>query len=505
MTMHKKRCSHYFGIIFILVLALFAQSNKVNADAVNLIQNSSFENAGSGGNPASWIKQNWGSQKPTFKYPDVGRLVTGKSASITYLRNSTGDARWSHDPVSVSAGEIYLYSSWYKSTAVTEIDIEYTDSTGKLSYEYVKTLPSTANVWKQVTANITIPVGKNKIRVYHAISKKGTLTVDDFSLINTSLVPPPPPPAPMPTLEFLNLPQTILLGQSSELSWVSSSTTSCNASGGWTGSKSLVGSESVSPHATTTYILTCSGLGGSVVKQVELAVILPVSTTTEPGTWSEGAVTFTFDDAWISQYSVVLPMLELAGIKGTFYITTEPIIGGWSDFMTSQQVREISDMNHEIAGHTITHPHLTQLTTIDVNTELVNSKSYLENLTGKTVQSFAYPYGESNLSVRNLTSLAGYSTGRGVDYDKLNASTTDKFNLYSNCILRDTSIASIKKAIDDAKNNKQLYVICIHEVKVNGDQYSITPERLQEIIDYVKLTGIKTMTVKEAAKLLFNL
>jgi hypothetical protein len=58
-------------------------------------------------------------------------------------------------------------------------------------------------------------------------------------------------------------PTNIASGASSNLSWSSSNATTCSASGGWTGTKSTSGTQSVSPTSTTTYNLTCTGVGGS--------------------------------------------------------------------------------------------------------------------------------------------------------------------------------------------------------------------------------------------------
>lgn len=47
------------------------------------------------------------------------------------------------------------------------------------------------------------------------------------------------------------------------VTWSSSETTSCEASGGWSGTKDTIGSEQLPEiFATTTYTLTCSGSGG---------------------------------------------------------------------------------------------------------------------------------------------------------------------------------------------------------------------------------------------------
>jgi len=57
---------------------------------------------------------------------------------------------------------------------------------------------------------------------------------------------------------------TILQGDSVDIYWSGNNTTSCVASGGWTGNKPTSGFTNVSPSVTTTYDLTCSGIITSV-------------------------------------------------------------------------------------------------------------------------------------------------------------------------------------------------------------------------------------------------
>lgn len=85
-------------------------------------------------------------------------------------------------------------------------------------------------------------------------------------------------PTPTPTLTFTATPSTIVSGATSTLAWVSTNVTSCTASNGWSGTKALSGSESVSPTATTTYALNCTGPNGPVLKSVTVNV-----TPTTPG------------------------------------------------------------------------------------------------------------------------------------------------------------------------------------------------------------------------------
>jgi peptidoglycan/xylan/chitin deacetylase (PgdA/CDA1 family) len=575
------------GVGFLSALLLFPF--LASAQAVNLIANPGIETAGTAGVPAGWTKNFWGSPTPTFTYPATGNAGT-KGASVTLGANSTGDARWQHAAVAVEAGATYTYTIWYNSTAPADIDAEYTNTSGRLSYAWFASLPSSGGAWKQATVTIKIPTGITKASVYVLLSQKGILLIDDAMLFKGTVTPPPPPP-PLPSLTFSASPLSVLAGSSTTLTWNSTNTVTCTATGGWTGAKSVSGSQTIAQTATTTYILTCAnasgtstsvqvtvgiavplppppptpptltftvspqvitqgssatlswsstnatsctasqgwsgakavsgtqsvapsatttyalnciGTGGSTSKQVVLGVVPAPVVPPTPGVFSEGMVTFSFDDSWLSQYTGALPVLQTAGYKGTFYLTTEPLVQAWDDFMTPAQVQDIAAKGHEIAGHTVTHPHLPQLSQTQINNEIKNSKTYLESLTGKTVSSLAYPYGELNATVKTLTQQAGYSSGRGVSEDALNTAASDKYDLKSSCILNNTSLASIKAQIDKAKANKQWYILCMHEVRTLNDPYAITVAQFQQIVDYVKSQGVKVVTVEQGRALMAN-
>lgn len=84
--------------------------------------------------------------------------------------------------------------------------------------------------------------------------------------------PPPPPPAEKPTVNLSANPSNIEQGQSSILTWSSSSATSCTASDGWSGAKALSGNQMVSPTSTRTYTLSCTGPGGTTERSVTVGV-----------------------------------------------------------------------------------------------------------------------------------------------------------------------------------------------------------------------------------------
>ena len=91
------------------------------------------------------------------------------------------------------------------------------------------------------------------------------------AIIDPEICDPPPPPAE-PTLTLTATPATITEGESTMLAWDSSDATSCTASGAWSGAKTVDGDESITPAASATYSLECSGPGGSISKSVSVTV-----------------------------------------------------------------------------------------------------------------------------------------------------------------------------------------------------------------------------------------
>ncbi|HRX62832.1 MAG TPA: hypothetical protein P5260_16690, partial [Candidatus Competibacter sp.] len=79
--------------------------------------------------------------------------------------------------------------------------------------------------------------------------------------------------AAAPTLTLAASPTQVTSGSSTSLSWTATNAQSCAASGGWTGTKAVSGTETTSNiTANTSYTLTCTGAGGSVAKTAQVSV-----------------------------------------------------------------------------------------------------------------------------------------------------------------------------------------------------------------------------------------
>lgn len=127
----------------------------------------------------------------------------------------------------------------------------------------------------------------------------------------------PPPPPPAPTVTVAANPAAVVLGNASSITWSSTNSTSCVATGSWTGARATSGTESVTPAAagTATYTLTCTGAGGAGTAaatvtvnapppSVPTATLTPASSTVVVGgsttlTWSSTDATgCTASGAW---------------------------------------------------------------------------------------------------------------------------------------------------------------------------------------------------------------
>jgi lysophospholipase L1-like esterase len=97
----------------------------------------------------------------------------------------------------------------------------------------------------------------------------------------TGAPPPPTPPPPAPTVQLGDDSATLAYGGTEKLTWSSTNATSCTASGAWTGSRAVSGTESTPAlTASSTFALTCSGPGGDASTSVTIAVTPPPIPTT---------------------------------------------------------------------------------------------------------------------------------------------------------------------------------------------------------------------------------
>ncbi|MDP4131859.1 MAG: polysaccharide deacetylase family protein [Bacteroidota bacterium] len=105
-------------------------------------------------------------------------------------------------------------------------------------------------------------------------------------------------------------------------------------------------------------------------------------------------ILISFDDTHEEHFSIAAPILERYGYRGVFFIMTVAI--GKPGYMTAAEIKALSDRGHIIACHTWDHPDVRKLNENQWHFQLDNSRSRLEQITGRPVKYFAYPSGQWN-------------------------------------------------------------------------------------------------------------
>jgi len=131
-------------------------------------------------------------------------------------------------------------------------------------------------------------------------------------------------------------------------------------------------------------------------------------------------IMITVDDGYADNYHLMLPLLKKYGFKAVVYIVTGESFNRWDvenednpenqvALMSAEQIKVLAESgNIEIGGHTMTHPKLDALSRNDQYNEIISNKQQLEDLLGKPLTSFAYPFGLHNEDSKDIVKDTGY-------------------------------------------------------------------------------------------------
>jgi peptidoglycan/xylan/chitin deacetylase (PgdA/CDA1 family) len=117
-------------------------------------------------------------------------------------------------------------------------------------------------------------------------------------------------------------------------------------------------------------------------------------------------VMITFDDTREEQLSIGAAEMKKYGFKGVFFVMTVSI--GRPNYLSKEQIKSLSDSGNVVAAHTWDHHMVTKYAGDDWNTQLVKPKTKLEEIIGKPVTYFAYPFGLWNKAAIPEIKKSGY-------------------------------------------------------------------------------------------------
>lgn len=120
----------------------------------------------------------------------------------------------------------------------------------------------------------------------------------------------------------------------------------------------------------------------------------------------EKPIMITFDDTRGEQYSIGAAEMKKYNFKGVFFVMTVAI--NRPNYLSSEEIKAFSDSGNTIAAHTWDHHMVTKYSGEDWNTQLVKPKAKLENIIGKPIDYFAYPFGLWNEAAIPEIQKSGY-------------------------------------------------------------------------------------------------
>ncbi len=157
-------------------------------------------------------------------------------------------------------------------------------------------------------------------------------------------------------------------------------------------------------------------------------------------------VVVTFDDGYYNFLTEAFPALEEQGLTATMFIITgktadtdtRRMDNSWdcesesrhrAEHLVWPEIIHLARQGIEIGSHTITHPNLARLEKSDLEKEIRESKTILEDKLGMPVETFCYPGGKRNGAVIETVKNSGCKAAVIVYPGIENSETMDMFNL----------------------------------------------------------------------------
>ena len=142
-----------------------------------------------------------------------------------------------------------------------------------------------------------------------------------------------------------------------------------------------------------------------------------IAATREGRRLPDYSVVLTFEDGFRDFHTVAAPQLEQRQLRATVFVITdfagETLREKGGQYLSWQEIRDLSERGFYIGSHTCTHPNLTELSTKEVSNQLAHSLAAIRRHVDQNLIALSYPYGFTSQDITNLARNAGYMCAIG--------------------------------------------------------------------------------------------
>lgn len=119
----------------------------------------------------------------------------------------------------------------------------------------------------------------------------------------------------------------------------------------------------------------------------------------------------TFDDSLKDFYTQAYPILQKYQMKATNNVITGFVQAGREDILTMEEIKEMKQNGMSFEDHTVNHPDLSVSSPDAQNSELQDSKQFLDSNLSQTTTTVAYPSGRYSETTMQIAEKLGYKMG----------------------------------------------------------------------------------------------